>query len=115
MQRTHPFRPTLWHAAVPSYGPTYLFPLLFVVCEVHRLGDWLALNGADFAGYSDQSLEYALMLGLFAVQALAEVAFLAFAWAGRHEDIKYRLTNVTLGIFFSSFVLAFDYGLQVAF
>jgi hypothetical protein len=115
MQGIHSFRHSAGHAAVPTYGASYLFPLGFLASEVYRLGNWLALNGTDFTRYSAQSRQYALMLALFAVQALAEAAFVAIAWAGRHEHLMNRLTNVALGLALSSFILAFDYALQLAF
>jgi hypothetical protein len=115
MQRTHPFHLAPRHTSAPSYGPTYFIPLIFVVCEVYRLGNWLASNGTDFSGYREQSSGYALMVAVFVVQVLAEAVFLAIAWAGRHEQLMRRLTNVAFGLFFSSCVLAFDYALQVAF
>jgi hypothetical protein len=59
--------------------------------------------------------EYLLMIAMFAVQVVAEAAFLAVAWLGRHPDLEHRLTNLAMGLLCSLIVLGFDYGLQTAF
>lgn len=115
MQRAHRFHPQLQRASVPTYGASYLFPLLLVVCEVYRVGCWIALNGADFTGFRQTRHEYALMLGMFAVQTVAEAAFLGIAWMSRHAGLEHRLTDVAFSLVCSFLVLAFDYGLQIAF
>lgn len=115
MQQTHRFHPELRHATAPTYVASYLFPLLFVVYEFYRVGYWIALHGVDFSNFNQMGYEFLLMLAMFAVQVLAECAFLAIAWFGRHPDLEHRLTNLALGIFCSLLVLAFDYGLQIAF
>lgn len=115
MQRIHHFHPELRHATTPTYVASYLFPLIFVVYEVYRVGYWIAMYGVDFSNFKQMGYEYLLMLAMFAVQVVAEAGFLAIAWLNRHPDLEHRLTNLSLGLFCSLVVLAFDYGLQVAF
>lgn len=115
MQQTHRFHPELRHATAPTYVVSYVFPLLLVVYEVYRVGYWIALHGVDFSNFKQMGYEFLLMLALFAVQVVAESAFLAIAWLSGRPDLEHRLTNLALGVFGSLLVLAFDYGLQIAF
>ncbi len=115
MQQSHPFRPELRHATVPTYVASYIFPLLLFVYEVYRVGYWLANFGADFTDYKQTGYDFGLMLALFVVQVVTELAFLGIAWLSRHADLEHRLTNLGLGLFASVAVLAFDYLLQIAF
>lgn len=115
MQQVHHFHPELRHATKPTYVASYVFPLLFVVYEVYRVGYWIAMHGVDFSNFNSMGYEYLLMLAMFAVQVVAEGAFLAAAWLGRHPDLEHRLTNLAMGLVCSLIVLGFDYGLQVAF
>lgn len=109
MQLHHAFHPELRHATVPTYVASYLFPALIVLYEIYRVGYWIAQHGMDFTTYSQAGFEYLLMLGIFAVQVVVEVVFLAFVWSTRHPDFRHRLVNLALGIACSGAVLAYDY------
>jgi hypothetical protein len=99
----------------PTYLASYLFPLLLVAYEVYRVGFWLASHGIDFTDFGDEGWAFPLMLAVFAVQVVAEGIFLAVAWIGRQPDLDQRFTTLSLGLFSSLLVLAFDFGLQIAF
>ena len=99
----------------PTYLASYLFPLLLVAYEVYRVGYWMASHGIDFSQFGEDGWAFALMLALFAVQVVAEGVFLAVAWATRQPDLEQRFTTLSLGLFSSLLVLAFDFGLQIAF
>lgn len=115
MQQIQHFHPELRHATLPTYFASYLFPLMFVVYEVYRVGYWIATYGFNFTMYKSMGYEYLLMLTVFGVQIVVETIFLLGAAASHHADLGHRLTNLALGIFCSFVVLAFDYMLQVAF
>lgn len=115
MQHTHRIHPPWRHAAVPTYLGSYVFPVLFVVYEVYRVGYWIAQHGVEFAAFGEADHGSTLMLALFAVQLVAEGVFLATAWLARQPNLDRRFTNLTLGLVCSLLVLAFDYGLQIAF
>ena len=115
MEQIHRFHPELRHATAQTYIASYVFPLLFVIYEVYRVGYWIARYGMDFTNFKHMGYEYLLMLAMFGVQFVVEALFLAIAWLSRHADFRHRLTNLALGLFCSFVVLAFDYLLQVAF
>jgi hypothetical protein len=109
-------RHSAWReTAAATYLGSYVFPLLFVVYEVYRVGYWIALHGVDFDGFGRTGYESKLMLAIFAAQLLAEGAFLAAAWLTRQPELMRRLTNLSFGLLCSLFVLGFDYLLQIAF
>ena len=99
----------------PTSRATYLFPLLLVAYEVYRVGYWLASHGIDFSQFGDGAWGFPLMVAVFAVQVVAEGLFLAVAWISRQPDLEQRFTTLSLGVFSSLLVLAFDFGLQIAF
>lgn len=99
----------------PTYLASYLFPLLLVACEVYHVGFWMASHGIDFTEYGNDGWALALMLVLFAVQVVAEGVFLAVAWMSRQPHLEQRCTTLALGLLSSLLVLAFDFGLQLAF
>lgn len=99
----------------PTYLASYLFPLLLLAYEVYRVGFWMASHGVDFAEFGNDSRAFTLMLAVFAVQVVAEGVFLAVAWISRQSDLEQRFTTLSLGLFSSLLVLAFDFGLQIAF
>jgi hypothetical protein len=99
----------------PTYLASYLFPLLLVAYEVYRVGYWMASHGIDFSEFGDGGWGFRLMLAVFAVQVVAEGVFLAAAWISRQSDLEQRFTTLSLGVFSSLLVLAFDFGLQIAF
>lgn len=115
MQIAHPFHLELRHATIPTYIVSYVFPVLFVLYEIYRVGAWIAMQGFHFAAFKEMGYEYLLMLTVFAIQLAVQAAFLAWTWLGRHPDLEHRLGNLTLGLLVSAGVLAFDYALQVAF
>lgn len=115
MQQTHHVDRTIAPQGAPTYLGSYVFPVLLLVFEVYRVGHWMAAHGVDFAGFGERSFEYPLMLAMFAVQLVAEGVFLAIAWVSRQSDLERRFTTLSLGLVSSLLVLAFDYGLQIAF
>lgn len=102
-------------ASAPTYLASYVFPVLLVVFEVYRVGYWMASQGVDFSGFGEIGHESSLMLAVFAIQLVAESVFLAAAWVVRQSGIEHRFTTVFLGLCSSLLVLAFDYGLRIAF
>jgi hypothetical protein len=100
---------------MPTYLASYLFPLLLALDEVYRVGYWMASHGVDFTAFGETGLAFPLMLALFAVQVVAEGVFLAIAWAARQADLAQRFTTLLLGLMSSLLVIAFDFGLQIAF
>lgn len=115
MEHTHHFHLELRHATKPTYVVSYLFPLMFVMYEAYRVSYWIVLYGMRFADYKQMGYDYLLMLVMFGVQIVVEAVFFAIAWLSRRTDLGHRLTNLTVGLFCSLVVLAFDYLLQVAF
>jgi hypothetical protein len=115
MEHAHHFHPELQHATKPTYIVSYLFPLLFVIYEIYRVGSWIAAFGMNFTNFNQMGYEYLLMLAMFGAQIAVETLFLIVAWLYRHADFEHRLTNLTLGLLCSCAVLGFDYLLQVAF
>jgi hypothetical protein len=85
---------------------------LLLVYEMWRVGSWVAVNGFNFANFSSMGYEFALMLAVFAIQVILEVAFLAAAWLTKHRDFEHRVGNLLLGVFASVVVLGFDVALQ---
>ncbi|CDY74710.1 hypothetical protein BGLT_03652 [Caballeronia glathei] len=114
MQVTRHLNMELRHATVPTYVASYLFPLLLLAYEVWRVGSWVAVNGFNFMNFRSMGYEFALMLAVFAMQVIVEIAFLAGAWLTKHHDLGHRLSNLMLGIFCSLVVLGFDLALQYA-
>jgi hypothetical protein len=115
MEHIHSLHFELRHATKPTYVVSYLFPLLFVTYEAYRVSYWIARYGMHFANFKQTGYDFLLMLVMFGVQILAEALFLVIASSSRHADLGRRLANVSLGLFCSLVVLAFDYLLQIAF
>ena len=101
--------------SAPTYLASYIFPVLLLAFEVYRVGYWMASRGIEFSHFGESSRGPSLMLAMFAVQLLAEGVFLAAAWVARQSDLQHRFTTVFLGLFGSLLILAFDYGLSIAF
>jgi len=113
MQIHHTFEPDAWHATVPTYVVSYLFPVLILIYEIYRVGYWVFQNGMYFGTFSQAGFEFTLMLGIFALQVVVNVLFLLFVWSIHHPDFEHRLKHIALGLACSAAVLAFDYfGLQ---
>jgi len=115
MDHAHHFHFELRHATKPTYVVSYLFPIMFVIYEAYRVTYWILLYGMHFANFNQMGYDYLLMLAMFGVQIVVEAVFFVGAWLSRHRDLEHRLSNLTLGLFCSFVVLAFDYLLQVAF
>ena len=49
---SHHFHLELRHATVPTYVTSYLFPILLLVYEAHRVGRWIYDYGMNFANFS---------------------------------------------------------------
>lgn len=115
MQHSHHIDSRAPQSPASTYLASYLFPALLVVFEVYRVGHWLASHGIEFSDFGRSRRESSLMFAMFAVQLVAEGVFLAAAWVARQSDLQHRFTTVFLGLFSSLLVLAFDYGLRIAF
>ncbi|KND62012.1 hypothetical protein BVER_02234c [Candidatus Burkholderia verschuerenii] len=112
MQVTRHLNMELRHATVPTYVASYFFPLLLLAYEVWRVGSWVAVNGFNFMNFNAMGYEFALMVAVFCMQVIVEIAFLAGAVLTKHKDVGHRLANLTLGLFCSMVVLGFDLALQ---
>jgi hypothetical protein len=108
------FHMELRHATVPVYVASYLFPLLLLAYELWRVGSWVAVHGFNFTDFNSMGYEFALMIAVFVMQVVVEIAFLAAAWLTKHRDVGHQLSNLMLGIFCSVVVLGFDLALQYA-
>ncbi|HVW53589.1 MAG TPA: hypothetical protein VHC91_24810 [Trinickia sp.] len=115
MLQTHRVDREIAPHAAPTYLGSYVFPVLLLFFVVYRVGHWMAAHGVDFAGFGERGFQYPLMLAVFAVQLVAEGVFLAIAWVSRQADLERRFTTLSLGLVSSLLILAFDYGLQIAF
>jgi len=114
MQTTRHFHMELRHATMPTYVFSYLFPLVLLVYELWRVGSWVAVRGFNFADFSSMGYEFALMLAVFLMQIVVEIAFMAAAMLTKHHDVAHRAGNLLLGLFCSMVVLGFDLALQYA-
>ena len=114
MQPTRHFHMELKHATMPTYVASYIFPLLLLAYELWRVGSWVAVHGFNFADFNSMGYEFALMLAVFMIQVVVELAFLAGAWLSKHHDFEHRVGNLLLGVFCSVVVLGFDLALQYA-
>jgi hypothetical protein len=114
MQSTHHFHLELRHASVPTYVASYLFPILLLAYEAHRVGRWIFDYGMNFANYKFMGYEFLLMLVFVALQVVFEGIFLIGAWISRDHDFEHRVANVLAGLGCSLAILAFDAALQYA-
>ncbi|CAH2802768.1 MAG: hypothetical protein CBARDMAM_4580 [uncultured Caballeronia sp.] len=114
MQTTRYFHMELRHATLPTYVFSYLFPLMLLAYELWRVGSWGAVRGFKFTDFSSMGYEFALMLAVFAMQIIVEIAFMAAAMLTKHHDVAHRAANLLLGVFYSAVVLGFDLALQYA-
>jgi hypothetical protein len=114
MQAMHHFRVELWHATMPTYVASYLFPFLLLVYETHRIGRWIFDYGMNFSNYKFMGYEYLLMLVFVALQIIVGAAFLLGAWLGRHHDLDHQIASVLAGVGCSIGILFFDFVLQYA-
>jgi hypothetical protein len=114
MQVTRHLNMELRHATMPTYVASYLFPLLLLAYEAWRVGSWVSVNGFNFMNFKSMGYEFALMIAVFAMQVIVELAFLAAAGLSKHHDFGHRLSNLLLGLFCSVVVLGFDLALQYA-
>lgn len=112
MQVTRHLNMELRHATVPTYVASYFFPLLLLAYEAWRVGSWVAVNGFNFTNFNAMGYEFALMIAVFCMQVIVEIAFLAGAVLTKHKDVGHRLANLSLGLFCSLVVLGFDLALQ---
>jgi hypothetical protein len=114
MQSTHHFHLELRHASVPTYVASYLFPILLLAYEAHRLGRWIFDYGMNFANFRFMGYEYLLMLVFVALQVAFAGIFLMGAWMSREHDFEHRVANVLAGLCCSLVILGFDAALQYA-
>jgi hypothetical protein len=114
MSTTRHFHMELRHATMPTYVASYLFPLMLVAYEIWRVGSWVTVNGFNFSNFSAMGYEFALMIAVFIMQVVVELAFLGAAWLTKHHDFEHRTGNLLLGMFCSMVVLGFDLALQYA-
>lgn len=114
MQATRHFRLELRHATIPTYFASYLFPVLLLAYEIHRVGRWIFDFGLHFSNYRFMGYEFLLMLVYVALQIVAEAMFLLGAWLGGDPDFEHRLANLLAGVGCSVAILAFDFALQYA-
>ncbi|MDB5789478.1 hypothetical protein [Caballeronia mineralivorans] len=114
MQTSRHFHMELRHATMPTYVFSYLFPLVLLAYELWRVGSWVAVRGFNFSDFNSMGYEFALMLAVFAMQIVVEIAFMAAAMLTKHHDVVHRAGNLLLGVFCSMVVLGFDLALQYA-
>jgi hypothetical protein len=114
MQAVRHFNLELRHATAPTYVVSYVFPILLLAYEAHRVGRWIYDYGMNFSNFRYMGYEFLLMLVFVGLQATVEVFFLIGAWVGRHPDLKHRVSNLLTGLGCSMVVIAFDLALQYA-
>ncbi|MFM0511665.1 hypothetical protein [Paraburkholderia sp. RL17-373-BIF-A] len=114
MQATRYFHLKLRHANVPTYIASYVFPILLLAYEVHRVGRWILDYGMNFANFRFMAYEFLLMLAFVALQVVFEGIFLMGAWMSRNHDFEQRIANVLAGLGCSLVVIGFDLALQYA-
>ncbi len=114
MQATHHLHIELRHATVPTYVVSYLFPILLLLYEIHRVGRWIYDYGMHFSNFRYMGYEFLLMLVFVGVQAVVGVIFLLGASIGGHHDFEHRVSNLLTGLSCSMVVIAFDLALQYA-
>ncbi|CAB3804727.1 hypothetical protein LMG28688_06058 [Paraburkholderia caffeinitolerans] len=112
MQATHHFNIELRHATVPTYAVSYVFPILLLLYEIHRVGRWIYDYGMQFSNFRSMGYEFLLMLVFVGIQAVVGVIFLTGASIGRHHDFRHRVSNLLAGLSCSMAVIAFDLALQ---
>jgi hypothetical protein len=112
METTHHFDLALRHASVPTYVASYLFPILLLAYEVHRVGRWIFDYGMHFANFRFMGYEFLLMLVFVALQVVFEGVFLMGAWMSRDHDFEHRVANVLAGLGCSLVIICFDLALQ---
>ena len=114
MHATRHFHLELRHATIPTYVASYLFPILLLVYEIHRVGRWIFDYGMNFANFRFMGYEFLLMLVFVALQAVVEGIFLIGAWMRREHDFEHRIANLLGGLGCSLVVIGFDIALQYA-
>ncbi|MEM5329840.1 hypothetical protein VSR34_25045 [Paraburkholderia sp. JHI2823] len=114
MQATHHFNVELRHATVPTYVISYLFPILLLLYEIHRVGRWIYDYGLHFSNFRFMGYEFLLMLAFVGVQTIVAAIFLIGASIGRHHDFEHRVSNLLAGLSCSIVVIAFDLAMQYA-
>ncbi|KAE8757258.1 MULTISPECIES: hypothetical protein [Paraburkholderia] len=114
MQAARHFHLELRHASVPTYVASYLFPILLLAYEVHRVGRWIFDYGMNFANFRFMGYEFLLMLVFVALQVVFEGIFLIGAWMSRDHDFEHRVANLLAGLGCSLVVIGFDLALQYA-
>ncbi|CAE6826571.1 MULTISPECIES: hypothetical protein [Paraburkholderia] len=112
METTRHFHLELRHASVPTYVASYLFPILLLAYEVHRVGRWIFDYGMHFANFRFMGYEFLLMLVFVALQVVFEGVFLIGAWMSRDHDFEHRVANVLAGLCCSLVIICFDLALQ---
>ena len=114
MQAAHHFHLELRQATMPTYVASYLFPVVLLVYEAHRVGRWIFDYGVNFANFRFMGYEFLLMLVFVALQACFGAVFLIGAWMSRDHDFEHRVANVLAGLGCSLVIIAFDLALQYA-
>jgi len=114
MQATHHFNIELRHATMPTYVISYLFPILLLLYEIHRVGRWIYDYGMHFSNFRFMGYEFLLMLVFVGIQAVVGALFLIGVSISRHHDFEHRVSNLLTGLSCSMVVIAFDLALQYA-
>lgn len=112
METTHHFHLELRHASVPTYVASYLFPILLLAYEVHRVGRWIFDYGMHFANFRFMGYEFLLMLVFVALQVVFGSIFLIGAWINRDHDFEHKIANLLTGLGCSVVIIGFDLALQ---
>ena len=112
METTHHFHLELRHASVSTYVASYLFPILLLVYEGHRVGRWIFDYGMHFANFRFMGYEFLLMLVFVALQVAFGSIFLIGAWISRDHDFEHKIANLLAGLGCSLVVIGFDLALQ---
>jgi len=97
MENTHHFHLELRHASVPTYVASYLFPILLLGYEIHRVGRWIFDYGMHFANFRFMGYEFLLMLAFVALQVVFEGVVFMGAWMSRDHGFEHRVANVLAG------------------
>lgn len=114
MQAIHHFNVDLRHATAPTYVVSYLFPILLLLYEINRVGNWIYDYGLHFSNFRFMGYEFLLMLVFVGVQIIVAAVFLIGVSIGRHHDFEHRVSNLLAGLSFSMVLIAFDLALQYA-
>ena len=114
MQATHHFNIELRHATMPTYVISYVFPILLLLYEIHRVGRWIYDYGMHFSNFRFMGYEFLLMLVFVGIQDVVATLFLIGASIARHHDFEHRVSNLLTGLSCSMVVIALDLALQYA-